>query len=170
MKPWRAEVTTVLAERAAATGIDRKGRVLDVGCGKGELGAALAEAGFRAIDGIETNEAWIEAAGMTQAYLRLIRASLAQGVPLSADVHDLALCRAFAPVPGDAAAALKEMTRLVRPEGRALFVVERDRFEAAPFKAAIERLDALGQASLRGIEDLSAIDPALRLLDFHVHW
>ncbi len=170
MDPRHAAVTTMLAKRATTTGVERKGRVLDVGCGKGDLGSALAALGFTAIDGIDTNESWIEAAGTTQAYLRLIRASLAQGVPLSADVHDLALCRAFAPMPGDEAAALKEMTRLVRPEGCALFVVERDRFEAAAFKAAIGRLDALGQASLRQVDDLSAIDPALRLLDFHVHW
>lgn len=66
----------------------RDGRVLDLGCAEGLIGAEFLRAGAHAVDGVEANPAFAEAARALATRtpgLRVIEGDLNQGLPAAAE-------------------------------------------------------------------------------------
>lgn len=77
---------------------DGGGPVLDVGCGTGLSGVALAHAGFDSIDGYDVAPRMLEVARRTGVYRNLIEGSV--GEPFGVDLSDyvvVAACGAISP-------------------------------------------------------------------------
>ncbi|MFT7476596.1 MAG: 2-polyprenyl-3-methyl-5-hydroxy-6-metoxy-1,4-benzoquinol methylase [Verrucomicrobiales bacterium] len=79
----RTVESALTASNPEETRLDRRVRVLDAGCGTGLVGAALADAGFEEIHGVDLSEEMIEG-----AQRRGIYASLEGGVDLSMEAPE----------------------------------------------------------------------------------
>ena len=106
----------------------RGGRVLDVGCGTGEITRRLAELFSRAsFDGIDIDEAHLEKARVGSARFGSrvnFRVADATALPFDDATFDLAVCRHLLQAVADAEAVLDEMLRVLRPGGRIHLISE----------------------------------------------
>lgn len=110
-----------LAKRVAVVqALTNRGRLLDVGCGTGALGAALAGAGYE-VFGIDLSAHMLAEAG--QRGLAGAYAASATALPFQDGCFDLALCVAalhHLATPERVAGTIAEMARVVRPGGHVL--------------------------------------------------
>ncbi|SMF43293.1 Methyltransferase domain-containing protein [Tistlia consotensis] len=97
---------------------DRTAALLDIGCGTGLVGAALAGHGFSAIDGVDLSPAMLERARAKGVYRRLFAGDLLAGLDLPDHAYDAAVGVGVFSVSHIAVPALDELLRLVRPGGR----------------------------------------------------
>lgn len=123
---WSYQAPRVAAELLRAEGLDPGAHLLDAGCGTGMTGAALADVGFRHIDGIDFSEQSIAVAAETGVYGDLRPVDL-QELPLPFDdsVFDAVTCigvLTYIPTPRD---LLAEFARVTRPGGT-IVVSQRD--------------------------------------------
>jgi SAM-dependent methyltransferase len=109
--PWAA---MLVAEADVATGH----RVLDVGCGTGIVARLAAErAGpSGSVVGLDLNEAMLQVARRLRPDLEW-RSGDAGDLPFVDDLFDVVFCQAALMFFPDATAALREMGRVVRPDG-----------------------------------------------------
>ena len=104
------------------------GRVLDVGCGTGEITGRLAELFPRAsFDGIDIDAAHLEKARArsAQSGSRVqYRVADATALPFDDATFELAVCRHLLQAVADARRVVEEMLRVVRPGGRIHLISE----------------------------------------------
>ncbi len=95
-------------------------RVLDVGCGGGRLTVALAQAGAE-VTGIDTSGERLEQARRRAARsgvaLRLLEADLNEPLPFPDASFDAVVSRLALMIPGDTDATLRELRRVLVPDG-----------------------------------------------------
>ncbi|MGZ6144002.1 MAG: methyltransferase domain-containing protein [Myxococcales bacterium] len=97
----------------------RPERILDVGCGTGEITARLAELYPQAaLTGIDLEESHLERARQRVPGARFEKAD-ALALPYEAQSYDLAVCRHLTQAVPDASKLLKEIHRVLQPGGRA---------------------------------------------------
>ncbi len=118
------------SERADSVGPDST--VLDAGCGTGLVGAALADAGYRNIDGVDLSPEMVELARQRNVYRRLeagvdLTAEPPSHLVGSADIVTVGGVFTLGHVPP---AALRTVAGLVRPGG-VLVVSTRPAYQAA---------------------------------------
>ena len=65
-----------------------RGAVLDVGCGTGMAGVALAELGFETVDGIDLSPEMMERARPKGAYRTLTEVDVTQPLPIADETYD----------------------------------------------------------------------------------
>ncbi len=117
------------ALRATATGPDA--RILDVGCGSGLSGVALADAGWTAIDGCDLSPAMLALAAETGVYTELLEADL--GV------------YSFGQVGAD---TLREVLRVVRPGGTMVVGLNDHFWDEGGVPAELDAIEADGLATI----------------------
>ena len=102
------------------------GRVLDLGCGSGRLTVALARAGA-AVTGIDTSRERLEQArrraGECDVELQLVEADMNGPLPFDDGSFDAATSRVALMVAAAPAATLRELRRVVMPDGRIATVI-----------------------------------------------
>jgi predicted TPR repeat methyltransferase len=121
------------------------GRVLDCACGTGLTGAALHEAGFRKIVGADISTVSLDVARAKNVYTDLHEVDL-QALPIKQftdDGFDAVQCVAAMAFIG-AEPMFREMCRLVRPGGVALYTQRVDLYEARGYEAVEELLTSEG--------------------------
>jgi predicted TPR repeat methyltransferase len=117
---------------------DRQASVLDIGCGTGLVGVALAEMGFSCIDGTDLSEEMIEVCRGKQCYRHLQRDDLLVGIDLPEGSHDAVICvGTFGPLGTD---VLPNALRQVRPGGIACISVNEIFLAKQDFAAAFDAL------------------------------
>lgn len=126
--------------------------VLDAGCGTGLVGAALAERGFGAIDGVDVSPGMLERARATGAYRLLEPADLTRPLGHPGDTYDVVVCVGTLTHGHVGPEALAEFLRVVRPGGHVVATVLGDAWEPGGYRAAVDDLVSAGRAELVSAE------------------
>ncbi len=95
-------------------------RVLDVGCGTGVVTRLAAEKTGKRVDGLDLNPAMLAVARSTTPAEMPIdwHQASAEAIPLRDESVDVVLCQMTLPFVPDKSAAVREMHRVLVPEGR----------------------------------------------------
>jgi ubiquinone/menaquinone biosynthesis C-methylase UbiE len=126
--------------------------ILDIGCGPGRSIAALAESAPEGcVVGVDPSELMVGVAQRrNRALISSGRAEIAIGsacsLPFGDAAFDRALCIHVVYFWADLAAALKEIARVLKPEGRLalVFRTDADKKAVSAFPAEVYRFPALG--------------------------
>lgn len=130
----------LLAGMAAQACPDRSIPVLDLACGTGLLGAALARQGFAGITGLDLSPEMLAQAKAKQCYRRLVTGDLTQDWPFPAGAFGLITC-AGAFMTGHLGVEVLLRAARALPKGGVLLVdVEAGSFEDGGYAAALEGL------------------------------
>ena len=132
---------SALAECLDPTGAE----ILDVGCGTGLSGLALAAAGFSTLDGCDLSPAMLKQAERTGTYRRLFEANLNEGIDVPDGAYDAATAvgvLSFGHIRTD---ALRGMLRVVRPEGVLVVGLNDQYWAEGAVSAELEAIEADGQ-------------------------
>lgn len=125
---------------------DRRSPLIDLGCGTGLAGEALAALGFTHIDGIDFSSEMLAVAGNKGCYSNLALADLnaALSIPDSRYAASISV-GVFGQhvLPG----ALEEAVRIVEPGGIVCFSVNERAFESYGFRDKVEALQAAGRVT-----------------------
>jgi SAM-dependent methyltransferase len=140
-------------------------RVLDLGCGSGRLTVALARAGA-AVTGLDTSRERLEQArrraGEGGVELELVEANMNDPLPFGDESFDAATSRLVLMAAADPADTLRELRRVVVPDGRIATVIwaslDQNPWFAAPRAAIATVLGAERAAFARVFGKLG--DPA----------
>ena len=136
------------AAALAAHAADRSAPVLDIGCGTGLSGLALAAAGFQTIDGTDLSDEMLAGAGRRGVYRRLARGDLADPLPVGPGAYANAAAVGVVS-PGHAPPETLDAVLAILPPGGCLAFSLNDHALAEPsFPGRIERLVARGAAEL----------------------
>ena len=131
------------ALRATATGPDA--RILDVGCGSGLSGVALADAGWTAIDGCDLSPAMLALAAETGVYTELLEADLNAGLDLPDAAYDAATAVGVFSFGHIQPAALRDVLRVVRPGGAVVVGLNDHYWDEGAVPAELEAIEADGK-------------------------
>ena len=131
--PWAVEI-------ARTAGIEAGHDVLDVGCGTGALACHVASsfAGAGTVTGLDPNEAMLEVARGKPEPVRWVNGQ-AEALPFEAHCFDRVVSQFAMMFFEDAVQALREMRRVLRPEGR-LVVAVCDGLDHSPGYAVLTEL------------------------------
>lgn len=136
---------TICARALAALLPDRQSRLIDLGCGTGLAGAAMAALGYENIDGVDFSVEMLAVAKSRDCYSKLAIADLNAGLDFPDGCYAAAISVG---VFGQHVlpAALDEAVRIVAPGGLVCFSVNERAFESYGFRDKVESLDAEGKA------------------------
>ncbi|MCY3828760.1 MAG: methyltransferase domain-containing protein [Rhodospirillaceae bacterium] len=134
------------AEMLARYLTDRRAEILDIGCGTGLSGAALAEAGYSVIDGCDFSAGMLEKARETGLYRRLFGADL-NAPPLDAadGAYDAAVAVGVFGFGHIQPACLDEILRIVSPGAPLVIGLNEHFYEDGALTAKLDALAAAGR-------------------------
>jgi SAM-dependent methyltransferase len=114
---WHADYLELIARRLALGAVRD---VLDVGCGQGHWGRALAAVLSPDVQivGVDPEERWVEEARLRSGFTYVV--GTAEELPFDDDSFDLVTCQTVLIHVADPHVALREMLRVARPGGRLL--------------------------------------------------
>jgi SAM-dependent methyltransferase len=147
MGRWSRRLAPLLVEFA---GVERADRVLDVGCGTGNLGACLAgNRAFREIIGIDLSSAYIEYARRENHDRRLtFHVGDACALAFADGWFDCSFSMLALQFASDTAAAVREMRRVTRPGGTVAAATWDTRGGFVVFRMIFDAAAMLGQTGL----------------------
>ena len=122
-----------------------EGPLLDAGCGTGLTGPQLKALGYRDLAGLDLSDEMLKVAAGRGSYGELKRAMLGGPLPWP-DGHFRAFLSAGVFTMGHApAAGLRELARITRKGGHAIFTVRDKVLEAGDFRAVFAELEKAGK-------------------------
>lgn len=127
--------------------------ILDVGCGTGLSGLALANAGFTQIDGIDLSPAMLEQARQKKVYQTLQQADLLKGIELPDNHYQAALSVGTFTHGHVGPEALSAVLRIVKPGGLFCLTVNEGVYDKMNYPSALKRLEQDGLCSVCDIAD-----------------
>jgi len=133
-----------IAAEAARRCPDRSVPVLDVACGTGLAGVALARQGFSRITGLDLSEEMLAVAAAKGCYGRLVAADLSGPLPFAPGAFGVITCIGALLAGHLDCGAFVRMARMLPPGGVLLADVEGGTFEDEGYAAALERLQREG--------------------------
>ena len=137
---------------AAVTAVARRllspdALILDVGAGTGLLGVALAEAGFRRLDGLDLSEGMLAEARRKKVYGELREGRLGDALDYGAGAYDGIVAAGVLTTGHAPAACLDELVRIARPGGHVIFTLRTDQILPG-FEDKIAELERVGRWQL----------------------
>ncbi len=130
-----------------ASGVGPDARVLDVGCGSGLSGAALARGGYELIDGCDLSPSMLALAVETGAYETLFEADLNQGLDVADATYDAATAVGVFSFGHIRADALRDVLRAVRPGGVVVVGLNDHFWDEGSMPAEFDAVEADGLAT-----------------------
>lgn len=127
-----------IAETVVRRCPDRSVPILDVACGTGLVGQALARRGYDRITGLDLSEPMLEEARGKGCYAALIAADLVG--PMSVEPFSVVVCAGALTLGHQGAAAFQVMAGLVAAGGVIIVDVEGGTFQTQGFAALLARL------------------------------
>ena len=126
--------------------------ILDAGCGTGLVGVALAQKGYRQIDGCDLSPAMVEKARTTGVYKTLKGdIDLTQRNSVYSDDHyDVVICCGTFTNGHLPPEALKELVRLAKPQGLVLVSARKSYYDSTDFEAVCTGLREENRVKLLG--------------------
>jgi predicted TPR repeat methyltransferase len=118
--------------------------VLDIGCGTGLAGRALAAHGFAVIDGLDLSPEMAQVAADSGAYRAFVMADLNAPLPVPDATFDAAMCCGTFTTGHVSAACLPEVLRILRPGAPFAFSVKLSEWDALGFGSTISTLQTRG--------------------------
>jgi len=118
--------------------------VLDIGCGTGLAGRALAAHGFTVIEGLDLSPEMAQVAADSGAYRAFVMADLNAPLPVLDATFDAAMCCGTFTTGHVSAACLPEVLRILRPGAPFAFSVKLSEWEALGFGSTITALQTSG--------------------------
>ena len=114
--------------------------ILDVGCGTGLSGQALASAGYKLIDGVDLSEEMLEQARLKGIYNSLFQADLTAGLKVPDNHYDAVLSVGTFTHGHVGPEGLNEVIRVVKPEGIVCLTVNEGVYEKSNYPDKLEQL------------------------------
>jgi len=141
---WGYEAPTVAAGLLQAHA-ETEAQIIDVGCGTGLVGAALAGAGFHDVVGIDGSSASLDLAAKTGNYRALTEHDLTD-LPLSLPEEHFGglICVGVMTYLPDVAATCREFVRIVEPGAYIVLTQRTDLFDSRNTQEAFDELAADG--------------------------
>jgi predicted TPR repeat methyltransferase len=149
-------VAPILAASAVvAAGGNISGSILDAGCGTGLVGVALAKFGANNIDGIDLSPSMLEIARKTGVYKDLTVVDMTKTINKQDQSYDVITCvGTFTQGHVGPEPALQELVRLLKKDGLLVCTVLNEVWVSGGYKAEVERLAAVGAATILRSEDM----------------
>jgi 2-polyprenyl-3-methyl-5-hydroxy-6-metoxy-1,4-benzoquinol methylase len=143
------------ASMVVAAGGNLSGSILDAGCGTGLVGVALAKSGANNIDGMDLSPSMLEFARKTRAYKDLAIVDMSKVINKQDQSYDVITCvGTFTQGHVGPKPAFQELIRLLKKDGILVCTVLNDVWVSGGYKAEVERLEALGAATILRSEDM----------------
>lgn len=127
-----------------------EGPLADVGCGTGQVGEYLAEAGFTAIDGMDLSEEMVEVARQRGVY-RTLTADVDLNLPLASDwraAYAVTLCCGVFTLGHVKAEALKHLVAITTAGGLVLTSTRKAYYNDSNYQAVTDQMIADGEVEL----------------------
>lgn len=141
----------VTAEAFARNCREQHRPIIDLGCGTGLSGAALADQGFSVIDGIDLSREMLDQAEAKGIYRRLIQADLTDRLPIEDATYEGGISVGTFTHGHVGPAGLDEALRILAPGALFTFTVNEGVWDEQSYGAKLEALETAGKAALREI-------------------
>ena len=132
---------------------DASSRILDVGCGTGLSGQALAAAGFVRIDGIDISSEMLQKARAKDVYGALQEADLTAGLGIPDDAYDAVLSVGTFTHGHVGPDGLDELIRIVKPGGILCLTINEGVFDKMAYPSKIGALQRQGMCRVLELVD-----------------
>jgi SAM-dependent methyltransferase len=119
-------------------------RILDAGCGTGNMAQILTQMGYRHIDGLDPSAGMLAVAGRKQIYRELHQLYLGERVDLPDASYDAVVAAGVLTHGHAPPESLDGILKLTRVDGIILFSLSQIAYEEHGFKQKIAELDAAG--------------------------
>jgi len=122
-----------------------EGPLLDAGCGTGLTGPQLKALGYGAVAGLDLSDEMLKIAAGRGSYSELKKGTLGESLPWP-DGHFRAFFSTGVFTMGHApAAGLRDLVRITKKGGHAIFTVRDQVFDSGGFQAVFDGMDAAGK-------------------------
>ena len=135
---------------------------LDVGCGTGLVGAALARNGYRMIDGVDISAKMLAHARKTGAYRRLMNENVEELGHALDETYDAVICVGSFGIGHLRREALRDLIGMARPGGLIAIFMNAEPYAADAYQPYIEDLQSRGLWRVEEIQDHNYMDALQR--------
>ncbi len=129
--------------------------VIDYGCGTGLVGAALRQAGFVSVDGIDISEGMLAQARAKDLYRNLFCGDLTAAIGLEDRVYDAAVCIGSMGAGHVGAQHVPELIRPLKSDGIFIVIMNGMYYETGGFEQAFRRLELDGVWRISRLEQFN---------------
>ena len=127
---------------------DYEAKILDAGCGTGNMAQILHQTGFRNIDGLDPSEGMLAIARKKDIYRQLFPLYLGAEIDLPDDSYDAVVAAGVLTHGHAPPESLDGILKITRPNGLIVFSMSQIAYDEMGFKDRMDGLDAAGQWQL----------------------
>ncbi|PLX68567.1 MAG: class I SAM-dependent methyltransferase [Denitrovibrio sp.] len=121
--------------------VPAEAKVIDVGCGTGQVGILLAEQNFADIDGMDYSKEMLEVAGEKSVYAELFHTDITKPLNVKARKYDALICVGtftYGHVAGD---AFERLANIVKSGGYIVFTVREGAYDELNYRDKMVQME-----------------------------